>query len=1045
MKRQVSKLTRLFRGVGVSVVLFSLLTSICNEALARLEYRQDISPGSAGMLAPELLARLKDGDKVVLVVNGEGWRDFDRPKLLTVKEKENDLKIIAEYGTAIDKNSHFEVMRNGDWFGFVFNKGGKKMALMADGNLVDMTKAPVNVNNKTQLNGREELWWGLYAYMNYHGAEQVITKLVSKGTTGFLRLDDNNRKLTTAMFGSYPAAYFEGAMINVVEIEQGDRLSRVMPGGKNFTYNPRLSSYRYPYFTKDWRIGTKGNGWVKFRAKAQSDIRVYFSAIINNDPENSLYCCSIGEKENTFSAFREKANSVRKDDASLSDPASFEMDKGQDPKVVIRNPNKFEDYWVKVENGELSWGTGKTVGQEIRMAWKDPSPLNDVKYVALGGLGEMVYFEDIELSPAIAEKPKVNLPDGYAKYAQAGIVDSVTVGSSDGALSAWAVQRDKLVRWNDSNKRFENYIASGLPSGANVSDVSAGSDGTVYVVVDGALYQLVGDKWSLVSSAIWSIEEGAVVQNQQLEAKTVAVGNADNVWALQNDSTKLYQLMTVQQGDEAQVVWVERSEFAVKVAAGLDNSAAAIDNQGFAYLFISGQWVNISNEREFHKLAVVTKDHIIAIGRDMNLYEYRSETGEDGVYVPGDWTPILGADKKPAYGFHKISVNTAGTTFASDATGVLYSSGSAGVSQAIVDSLAKAVAPIIAPEAPAEVAPGETALHFLTQLEAAVVQLESVKSLLSEEDVARVKELGSLLSGFVFEEKDVTEQVAEEQAAQQDVDTPPSKEEQVQEQVVENVVEEKIEEVVETTDVVPVDTRGRPIRGVSRPTRGATRGGTTRGTTVRTSTSGRGMTRGSRTQSRTEARSVRGGRPPVAGAVEAAEEGVGVSRTGRATTRTTRGSTRGTSSRTTARTASGRAATASRTPVVGRGRGTTTERTSTAVRSRGTTATRTPTVGRGRSVASRTATGSTVVDGAPSTSRSRSTSSRRTPSVSRSQSTATSRTSSASRSRGTTASRAPLSSRARLETTERSASSASRDSRSTSRVRSSATANRGRR
>ena len=172
------------------------------------------------------------------------------------------------------------------------------------------------------------------------------------------------------------------------------------------------------------------------------------------------------------------------------------------------------------------------------------------------------------------------------------------------------------------------------------------------------------------------------------------------------------------------------------------------------------------------------------IGRDGILYEYKSATGADGIYVPGGWAAIMGSDTKPTNGFFALAANTVGTVFALDKIGSVYAKGEAGVSDALKTTVTgTADGVLVDPKAGATTAAGETVEGLLVKLKVIAELFKTTDdTTVSADDLTIIKQIGQQLSAFTPPAPKTATQPATPSDVAKSPDTPPTKEEQVDQQ-----------------------------------------------------------------------------------------------------------------------------------------------------------------------------------------------------------------------------------------------------------------------
>jgi hypothetical protein len=450
-------------------------------------------------------------------------------------------------------------------------------------------------------------------------------------------------------------------------------------GGKNYTHVERLASYRA--YHENWKFGMPGQGWIKFKARGVQDITLFFSSLPQELP-GAMYCVFIGGYDNTRSYIRKEWGG-----ANL-----YEIDtlKGGNPQAIVTggrpgNGMQWDDYWIKIDNGLVTFGKGVNVDQNEIGRWQDPNPLKFVQYIGFGGWDVAVDYKDIQISGAPVVELPINLPVGF--NAEEGKVKRITVGSRNGELEVWAVAFDEQLY------RYDPYSMAPLPwvkqefknaAGAlmKFEDISCASDGTLVAIGEqGKALRYDWDKKA------WNpIDPGK--GNEAIDLEFISAGNKDCIWAVDTDDKDICEL--TKEG------WKVRADgVGAYVAAGVDRTIVGLNAKGEAFRYDGGRWFEMPGVL-LERVAVGDKDNIIgSTDKDNALWQWKDNK----------WQPMLGGDGKPATGLDEIAVNAAGTIFGADEDGDVYHKGDAGVAlakpapaavKALTDQATKAVADLAA-------------------------------------------------------------------------------------------------------------------------------------------------------------------------------------------------------------------------------------------------------------------------------------------------------------------------------------------------------------
>ncbi len=193
----------------------------------------------------------------------------------------------------------------------------------------------------------------------------------------------------------------------------------------------------------------------------------------------------------------------------------FEKDivKGASRDVVITgglpgNGKTFDSYWIKVDQGTISFGKGRAVGQNEQMRWNDPNPVNLVSYVGFGG-GKLnrVHYKNIEIQTHDSHATSISAQNSHIEAvlpadfnAEQIKAQSIAAGLHDGQLELFAVINHELYyreRGSMATKPWKKVHSKEFTKVRNVS--VAPNDGTVYVVtMDGRVLRY---NWPMTSLA----------------------------------------------------------------------------------------------------------------------------------------------------------------------------------------------------------------------------------------------------------------------------------------------------------------------------------------------------------------------------------------------------------------------------------------------------------------------------------------------------------------------------------------------------------------
>ncbi|MFH1644409.1 MAG: hypothetical protein ABIA74_04510 [bacterium] len=154
---------------------------------------------------------------------------------------------------------------------------------------------------------------------------------------------------------------------------------------------------------ENWKeITQQGLADVIFEAKALDNIMIGLAPEAKDyKKDEKIYEVviggGVGNEANTYSLIR-----------------NTHMGKASDPKIGTYKmgkdiPNKdWNSYWVRIIDQKISFGSGRTPGENMILEWTDPTePGILVKYIGLSNYKDPVYFKNIEyLTPEVEEEVK---------------------------------------------------------------------------------------------------------------------------------------------------------------------------------------------------------------------------------------------------------------------------------------------------------------------------------------------------------------------------------------------------------------------------------------------------------------------------------------------------------------------------------------------------------------------------------------------------------------------------------------------------------------
>ncbi len=146
-------------------------------------------------------------------------------------------------------------------------------------------------------------------------------------------------------------------------------------------------SYGEYFWLKD-KFKTAGQGSVSFEAKALNDVFVCFGqrAFKTRNTTNQIYEIVLGAWNNTKTVIRV---------ASLGKTVTEFLDVDY-PDAMI-DPLEFKKYWVSLKDGVVSIGKGKLDPKNVLLKWKDPYPIERIRYVGVSSWNAKVDIRNVKV------------------------------------------------------------------------------------------------------------------------------------------------------------------------------------------------------------------------------------------------------------------------------------------------------------------------------------------------------------------------------------------------------------------------------------------------------------------------------------------------------------------------------------------------------------------------------------------------------------------------------------------------------------------------
>ena len=176
-----------------------------------------------------------------------------------------------------------------------------------------------------------------------------------------------------------------------------------------------------------------GYGTIMFDVQGGNDVFICFTNDIRHKIRNSdkdIYEIVIGGWNNEKSAIR--LTSLGK---SVAEVSFYENN------MAALNPHGYESYWISLNNGEIMVGRGKVPGQNVFLSWRDPYPIQNIRYIGLSNWNAPLVFNNFTFYNQAPVQPVAQHIDRASRE-----VVKMNVGSvSSERSSAVEVIRDEVA------------------------------------------------------------------------------------------------------------------------------------------------------------------------------------------------------------------------------------------------------------------------------------------------------------------------------------------------------------------------------------------------------------------------------------------------------------------------------------------------------------------------------------------------------------------------------------------------------------------------
>jgi len=287
-------------------------------------------------------------------------------------------------------------------------------------------------------------------------------------------------------------------------------------------------------------------------------------------------------------------------------------------------------------------------------------------------------IEDIDDVPETYDPKVITIPADFTDtYAKTG---AISVGSRNGVLEAWCIAPGgtHLLRYNSTDvnpsptQEKNQWVMMTVQNtnGQNIGlikSVAISSDGELVILdAPGRAYRYNWDKkqFALIPIGLahrFDQTTGLLIKHADklLGLDYIAVGNINNIWAVDIDAKMIYKF------NNQTNTWDPMVD-GIYVSVGLDGFVISIDENYVPHIYAGNNtWYAMSDIKLDH-VAVGTQNYIYGTYKGV-LYRHNKS-----------WNQLLGADGKPTNGILNVTTNAVGTVFITS-HGEIYNKGEDGV------------------------------------------------------------------------------------------------------------------------------------------------------------------------------------------------------------------------------------------------------------------------------------------------------------------------------------------------------------------------------
>lgn len=410
---------------------------------------------------------------------------------------------------------------------------------------------------------------------------------------------------------------------------------KYMPGKRSFHYAPAVFGRGMASYHDQWKAEQPANLWVKWRARAKSDVMLHVSTQPKWMDAAGTYFILFGGYKNTRSQIRKGTQVVMEVDVS----------KGGDPTALVTgglpgNGSMWDDYWVNLEQVDtkiiITAGKGSEIGKNVKMTWTDEQPLKFVQYIGFGGFDTTVEIEKIAIS---GNEQSAQIPSDFVQIP--GTMKMIGLGLYDKqALLLGINEKGALLQWDTGSIKPSpwNVVALKDDHGAKISkviDVASAADGTVALVSGKRRVHLLNRE-----KGQWVLLSNKGPKKKKVSIDRIALGNAGTLVGLDKKTKNIYFWHSD--------VWVLISEGeGLDIAAGFDGSIFALNTKHKVFSYDGKSWKQLESALDFHMISAASKNELYAI----TLQDKKYKTY---VYEKGSWEALQTSEGKDSVGLKDI-------------------------------------------------------------------------------------------------------------------------------------------------------------------------------------------------------------------------------------------------------------------------------------------------------------------------------------------------------------------------------------------------------